>query len=408
MWRNLEFRRLWLANSVSSLGTQVTFLALPLTAISVLAAEPLELGILTACGTLPYLVVGLPAGVWTDRLRRKPILLMADIGRAVLLGLIPLLAWLGVLNIVHLYLIAFLTGTLSLFYDVAEEAYLPTIVENEELVAGNSQLAAIDTGAELIAPVVAGGLVQLLTAPIAVGLDALSFVWSAFWLGQIEKEEVAPAGNPNSNAWQEIKEGLTYLLNNPYLRAPMLTGLQWQLFGGMNDALLILFLTELLGLPAIAIGLMYAVGSLSALLLTPFSSWLTERFGPGRVVIGAGISLGCGWLIVLTASGQSWSAFAIIAVGMLFAGAGNMLWNVNDRTIRQVITPNQLLGRVNASGLFLTWGALPVGSLLGGLLGEWLGVRQTLLLSGLGVLTGVLWVIFSPVRTLEKLPTENS
>ncbi|MFH2103725.1 MAG: MFS transporter [Chloroflexota bacterium] len=404
MWKNIDYRRLWIANSVSSLGSQITFLALPLTAITLLHASPVQMGILTACGTLPFLIVSLPAGVWVDRLQRRPILITADIGRAILLGMIPLLALLGILHIKHLYLVAFLTGILSLLYDVTEETYLPAIVGSEHLVEGNSQLAAIDTTAEMTAPVIAGGLVQVLTAPIAIAIDAVSFLWSAFWLSRIQQQESKPAPIRQGGVWQEIREGIAYLVHNPLLRPSMLTGIQWQLFGGMTDALLILYLAVTLHLPPITIGLVYAVGSLSALVTTNFSKNATKKFGPGPITIGAALLLGIGWLIVPLAFGTSWMAFGMIAVGMLIAGAGNMLWNVTTTSITQTITPNRLLGRVNASSRFLTEGALPVGALIGGWLAEQWGLRPALLLSCSGVFLGVLWVWYSPLRSLCSFP----
>lgn len=404
MWQNFEFRKLWIANTVSSLGTQITVLALPLTAVTLLHASPAQMGILTACGTLPYLIVGLPAGVWVDRLRRRPILITADMSRAVLLGVIPLLAVLGLLHIEHLYLVAFLAGILSLLYDLAEEAYLPTVVERMQLVEGNSQLAAIDATAELTAPVVAGGLVQLLTAPIAIAIDAISFVWSAFWLSSIQQQEAKPVATGQGTAWKEIREGIAYLVQSPLLRPPLLTGVQWQLFGGMTDALLILYLAEILHLPPTAIGLVYAVGSLSALVTTNFTYKATRRFGPGPAGISAALLLGIGWLIIPLTVGTSWMAFGMIAVGMLFAGAGNMMWNVTTTSLTQAITPNRLLGRVNASSRFLTLGTLPLGSLVGGWLAEQWGIRPTLLLSCGGVFLGALWVWYSPLRTLYSFP----
>ncbi len=408
MWQNPDFRKLWIANSVSSFGSQITFLALPLTAVTLLHATPLQMGVLAACGTLPCLLLSLPAGVLVDRSRRRPLLVAADLGRAALLGLIPLLAMRGALRIEYLYSIAVLTGALSLLYDITEETYLPTVVEEDQLVEGNSRLAAIDTAAELSAPVVAGGLVQTLTAPIAVAVDAASFLWSAFWLGRIQKRETQPAPVAQGNLWQEMCEGVAYLMRHPLLRPSTLTGIQWQFFGGMTDALLILFLTETLGLPPVAIGLVYAAGSLSALITTRFSSRATQKFGPGPVAVGAALGLGLGWLIVPLAAGTPWVAFSVIAAGMFLAGAGNMTWNVTTASITQTVTPNRLLGRVNAGGRFLVEGALPIGALVGGwLAGRW-GLRPTLLFACGGVFMGVFWVWFSPLRTLPRPESGNS
>lgn len=404
MWNNLDFRKLWVANSVSSFGKEITFLALPLTAITLLHISPMQMGILTACETLPFLIISLPAGVWVDRLRRRPLLIMADIGRAIILGMIPALALLGTLRIEHLYMVAFLSGTLSLLYDVTEETYLPTVLGREQLVDGNSQLAIIDTTAELTAPVIAGGLVQLLTAPIAITVDALSYLWSAFWLSRIRQQENQPVPNKQSNAWREIRDGVVYLVRHPLLRPSTLTGMQWQFFGGMTDALLILYLVEILHLPSTTIGLVYAVGSLSALITTKLSGQVTRKFGPGPIAVSAALLLGFGWLIVPLAVGTPWVAFGIIGAGMFFVGVGNMLWNVTTTSITQTITPNRLLGRVQASNHFLTSGALPAGALIGGWLAEQWGLRLALLLSCAGVFLGVWWVWNSPLRSLRRFP----
>ncbi len=407
MWQNRDFRKLFTANLVSSFGSQITLLALPLTAISLLQATPLQLGILATCGTLPYLLLSLPAGAMVDRLRRRPILVACDVGRAAILSGVPLLVLLGWLRIEHLYLAAFLTGTFSMIYDISEESYLPSVIAEKELVQGNSQLAAIDASAEMAAPLFAGGLVQVLTAPFAVLVDALSFLWSALWIGRIRKQEAKPAPAPRAHFWREVREGLGYLLRHPLLRPPLLTGLQWQFFGGMKDALLILFLVDTLNLPPVAFGLVYAVGSFSGLVATRFSPRLTEKFGPGPVVIGAALILGIGWLFLPLAGGGPWAAFGIISLGMLLAGAGNMTWNVTTASLTQTITPNRLLGRVNASDRFITWGALPLGSLVGGWLAQQTDVRTAMLLAGVGVCLGVLWVWFSPLRRLRKFPKEG-
>ena len=405
---NADFRKLWIANTVSRVGSQITFVALPLTAVILLKATPLQMGILTACGTLPYLLLGLPAGVWVDRLRRLPLLINADIGRALLLATIPLFATLEKLSIEYLYLIAFSTGALTLVYDVTEEAYLPTIVEDEHLLESNSQLETINSMAQLLAPVIAGGLVQLLTAPIAILIDSISFGWSAFWLKRIKKQEIKSTPTQPDNLWLEIRDGLSFLLRNPILRPSLLTGFQWQLFGGMTDAIIILYLVETLHLPPAAIGLMYAIGSFSGLVASNFTNKAVAKFGLGHIVITSALILGFGWLFIPLAIGTSWAAFTIIATGMLFVGAGNTMWNILTSSINQAVTPNRLLGRVNASNLFLTWGALPLGSLIGGWLAEQWGLRSTLLLACGGILFGTFWVLFSPLRSLLKIPDKKN
>jgi MFS family permease len=408
MWVNRDFRRLWTANLVSSFGTQVTALALPLVAIAFLRASPMQMGVLTACGTLPYLLVGLPAGVWVDRLRRRPLLIAADLGRAVILASIPLLAVLDALHMVQLYLAAFLVGLLSLLYDVAEEAYLPAIIGRAELVEGNSRLAAIDSSAQLAAPVFAGGLVQWLTAPFAVAVDAVSFLFSAFWLSRIQRREAFPIQAAQRHLWQEMRAGMSYLLHHPLLRPSTLTGLQMQLTGGVIDALLLLYLVETLHLSPMAISLMFAFASMAGLTSTLFSGNVIQRFGFGPTVIGSALMIGVGWLAVPLAGLAPAFTFGVIATGALVFGAGNTISNVATASLTQTVTPNQLLGRVNASGLFLTSGVLPLGSLLGGWLGEQWGLLPTLWAACAGLVLAALWVWYSPLRHLHHLPPEQA
>jgi hypothetical protein len=402
--RNLDYRKLWLANLVSSFGSQITFLALPLTAVTWLAASPIQMGLLAACGTLPFLLLSLPAGVWVDRLPRRPVLIASDVGRALILGSLPLLAVFDLLRMETLYLAAFASGVFSLLYDITEEAYLPAVLDHDQLVAGNSQLAAIDSAAELAAPLIAGGLVQLLTAPIAIAVDAASFLWSAGWLSRIQKPEPLPQHRTGSSLWKEARQGLEFLIRHPLLRPPVLAGVQWQLFGGMLDALLILYLVEILHLPPLAVGLLYALGSFSALVVARFTQRAAQFFGPGPLIIRAGALLGAGWLVVALAGGSSWSAFALLAPGMLAAGAGNLLFNATSTALTQAATPSRLLGRVNASDRFFTSGALPVGALLGGWLGEVWGLRPAVILAGCGLLLGAAWLYWSPLRHLARMP----
>jgi MFS family permease len=407
LWSHPGFRRLWLGKTVSSLGSQITFVAVPLTAVLVLEASARQMGILTAAGTLPYLLLGLLAGVWVDRLPRRAILIAADIGRAIVLVTIPLAALLNRLAIGQLYLVAFLSGVFTLFYDVTEEAFLPSLIDRSRLIEGNSRMAAIDAVVTIAGPGIGGGLVQALTAPMAVIVDVVSFVVSATFLRSIRVTE-SPAVCPERGAGlrAEIAEGLCFVWQQPLLRAIVATSSTMQLFGGMFNALLALFLTRELGLPPAALGLMYAVGSASGLVGAGLGGGLTRRAGVGRVIVLAALAIGLGWLVVAAAQGGPAVAFAVIAGGITLAGLGNTLYNINTASLSQAITPDRLLGRVNASKLFVGWGALPLGSLIGGFLGEAIGLRTTLLFAGLGLASGFAWVALSPVRGRVSLETD--
>jgi MFS family permease len=399
LWHHLPFRRLWMAKLVSSLGSQITFVALPLAAVLVLEASARQMGILTAAGTLPYLLLGLPAGAWVDRLPRRAVLVAADLGRALVLVSVPLAAIMGVLRIELLYLVAFLSGVGTLAFDVAEEAFLPSLVTRDRLVEGNSRLAAIDSVVTIAGPGAGGGLVQLLGAPLAILSDVVSFLASALLLRGIRITGAPSVPAPaRANLWVEVGEGLRFLARQPLLRAVTATSATMQLFGGMFNALLALFLTRELGLPGAALGLLYAAGSASGLAAALAATRLTRRLGLGRVIVAAALAIGAGWLIVALAGDGLGRTVATLGAGILLAGMGNALYNINAASLAQTITPGHLLGRVNASRLFLAWGALPLGALLGGYLGQAIGLRPTVLLAGTGLASGCLWVFFSPVR----------
>jgi MFS family permease len=404
LWHNPNFRKLWVGRTISAVGSQITFIALPLTAVLLLNTSAVQMGILTAAVTLPYLLVGLPAGVWVDRLRRRSILITADVCRAVLLVTIPLVALLNLLRIEHLYLVAFLSGIFTVFYDVAEEAFLPSLIRREQLVEGNSKMAAMGSLVEITGPSIGGGLVQWLTAPVAIIADVLSFVVSALFLAFIRVAEPAPVyPEERRNLAAEIGEGLRFVLHHPLLRPVTGTTATFQLFGGMFDVLLALFITRELGLPPATFGLVYAIGSASGLMGAAFGERLTRRTGIGRMIVMAACAIGAGWLTMSFAQGTPVTAFAILAGGFVVAGLGNTLYNIGVASLSQAVTPDRLLGRTNATRLFIGWGTLPIGSLIGGFLGQAIGIRPTLLVAGIGLASGFLWVALSPLRKYVSL-----
>jgi predicted MFS family arabinose efflux permease len=275
------------------------------------------------------------------------------------------------------------------------------LVEHDQLVEGNSRMAAIDSVATIAGPSLGGGLVQALTAPIAIAVDVVSFVASGLLLSTIRAvESTSVPSQRRANLRAEIGEGLRFVLQHPLLRAVVGTSSTMQLFGGMFNALLALFLTRELELPPAALGLMYAMGSASGLVGAAFAERLTKRLGVGRVIVAAASAIGIGWLVVSTARSTPAAAFTAIGGGILVAGVGNTLYNINTASLSQAIAPDRLLGRVNATKLFIGWGALPIGSLAGGFLGETLGLRTTVLVAGIGLASGFLWVALSPVRGL--------
>lgn len=275
LWRHGDFLRLWAAHTVTQLGTQVSFIAIPLAAVVVLDASSAQMGVLTAIGSIPALVLGLFAGVWVDRLRRRPILIFADVGRGVVLATIPLAALFGVLGIWHLYVVLLLVGAMTLFFDVAYRSYLPSLVRRELLVDGNSKLEVSRSAAEIVGPGLAGGLVQVFTAPLAILFDALSFLLSAAFLARIRSAEPTPESRKNQEEGstaeeqgrilQEIRDGLRALTGNPTVRSLVSCTGTITFFNAVIEAVLVLYLVNTLGLSAATIGIIFSVGALASL-----------------------------------------------------------------------------------------------------------------------------------------------
>ncbi len=407
LWRHTDFLKFLVAQTISLFGSEITYLALPLLAALTLGASPAEMGVLTAAGTLPYLAFGLIAGVWVDRLRRRVLMVAADVGRSLLLISLPLAAWLGLLRIEHLYAVACFAGTLSLLFAAADNAYLPSLVGRGQLVEANSKLALSTTLSEGMGPGLASVLVQALTAPVAIVLDALSFGASAALLSSIRAEKsrsTCPA--EVTGVWQEVGAGLRFVIGEPLLRSTTALSALLQLGGGVTDALLVYYITATLGLPPTVIGLFFAVGSISALLASLFGERMTRRLGVGPTVIASVLLMGVGWLGVPLASGPTPMVVATMVSGGLLSAFGNTTYNINVASVRQAVTPDRLLGRVGSSNLFVGYGALPIGALLGGALASQIGVREALLIAMLVQLPLLLALMLaSPLPKLPALPS---
>ena len=408
LWRHPNFVKLWVGSTISLFGSQVTFLALPFTAALILHANALQMGLLTMANTLPFLLGGLFAGVWVDRLRRRPLLIGADIGRALLLGSIPLVAFVGHLRIEYLYVVAFLVGALTLVFDIAYGAFLPSLIERELLLEGNSTLQASTSVAEFAGPSLAGVLVQVFTAPVALLADAFSFLTSAAALFSLRIEEVPRKTEAEQqHFWHELVEGLRFVLNNSVLRALIASAGVLNFTGGVFDALLVLYVTRNLGLGAAFYGVMYTVGSLSGIGGAFLATWLTKRLGTAKVTSAAAILIAIGWLFIPLASGSLGVVIASIVVGMLIAGMGNTLFNIAAQTLVQTSTPDHLLGRVHSSDTFISMGSLPLGALLGGVLGNLIGLHSVLLAAAL-VRFVLLALFLTPLwKRKEETSTRN-
>jgi MFS family permease len=400
LWRDPEFMKLWTGQTISQLGSQVTLLALPLTAIVLFQASALQVGVLNTLLFLPFLLFGLPAGVWVDRLRRKPILIASDLGRFAILGSVPLASALGILHIEQLYVVAFASGILTVFFDVAYGAYLPTLIPRDRLVDGNSKLEISRSGAQIAGPGLAGILVQAFTAPVAILADAVSYLASVASLTLMRSAEPAPhrpAERPRMRA--EIGDGLRYVLGHPLLRPLLMCTGTLNFASGIYDAVLVLFAVRGLGLTPGAIGGILAVGNVAFLVGAFLSARIGRTLGVGRALIVAALLI-AGGMVLSPLAGPS-TAVPLLIASWSVSSFGGVIYNVNGRSLVQTITPDRMLGRTIATNRFVVWGTIPFGSLLGGVLGNRLGLRPTLWIAAGTAMVAFIGPLLSPVRRLR-------
>jgi MFS family permease len=406
LWRNRAFLTYWTASAISDVGSQVTALALPLIGALTLSATPWQMGILTASTTLPILLVGLFAGVWVDRLRRRPVLIAADVGRAVVLLTIPLASVRGMLTIELLCTVALLVGAMNVFFDLAHLAVLPALVEREHLVDGNAKLEITAAGAQVAGPSLGGALVGALGAPFAVLVDALSFAVSGLLIQRVRVAEPPPAPvAARPSMWAEIREGFRLVLAQPMLRAIMAASATMNFFGRMFLAVYVLYMTRDLGLSPVAIGLILATGGIGSLAGALVTGPLTKRFGPGPMLVLSQLAFGLTGLLVPLAILVPKIAIPMLVASEFGQWMAVIVYYVNAVSIRQAITADQMQGRVNATIRFLGGGMLPIGALVGGAVGGVIGLPWTLVIAELGALLGFVWLVLSPVRSLRALPS---
>ncbi len=454
LFHHPNFIRLWTAATVSLFGTQVSQIAIPFIAVILLHASPGEVGLLTTVEFLPFLLFTLPAGVWVDRFSKKRILVLGDLGRAVMLASIPIAWALGALTIWQLYLVGFVNGVMTVFFDVADQSYLPTILERDELVEGNSKLQVSQSAAAILGQPLGGGFVALLTAPVAVLIDAVSYVGSAALILSIreqakaavaavragpsvsetalatEADEIVPGApaaasliveaqaataEPAPSATEgetdsapgsmrrQIADGLRFITRHDYLGHIAATTATSNLFGNIGFAIFPVYAYNVLLLSPQAVGAMGGLGGAGVLVGALVASRVQARIGVGRtiVVTSAGSGL-IGLLFPLAALG---APLVLLSVAFFLTSIINVLYNISQVSLRQAITPEHFLGRMNATMRFLVWGTIPIGSLIGAGLSEVVGVQATIWISAILSLFTFLPVLFSKVRTIRTIPT---
>jgi MFS family permease len=402
LWRHRDFLLLWTGESVAQVGIMVSHLALPLLAATTLGATPWEMGLLVAAERGAFLLVGLPAGVLLDRVRRLPVMIGANLARFVLIASIPV-AWAAdVLTFSQLVAVALLAGVATVLFDVGYQSVLPAVVGRGGLVEGNAKLESTRAAAEAAGPALGGGLVQLVGAAAAVLVDAVGYLVSAAFLSRMRTRETVAPRDPARSLRAEMAEGLRYVVGHPLLRAIALCTGTANLFAGVLAAVSVLFLARELAQPPAVVGLVLAAGSAGGVLGAFTAGLWIRRIGQGRTVVTALLVTGpVAFVLPLAAAGPGLAWFAL---GMAAIAYGGVVYNVAQVSFRQAVTPDHLLGRMNASIRFLVWGTIPFGGLLGGALGELVGLRATLLVAAVGLVLCPVWVLASPLRRLRDLP----
>ena len=401
--RQPDFRRLWTGYAVSAMGSEVTVLAIPLAAALLLGASPMQMGLLTAAGTVPNLAIGLLAGVWVDRLpRRRPLLVAADLAAAAVLVTIPAAWLLGLLTVTQLVAVELAVGTCRVLFRPAYQSHLPDVVRREQLTTASGHLRAAESVAMLSGPGLGGLLVQLLTAPLAVLLDAVSFVVSALCIrGLRAPERVDPEPRPPRPLRRELAEGLGTVLGDPRLRAICGAAANLNLFGMLSMALFVVYATRELGFSAAMVGAVVTLGGAGALLGALLAPRVAARLGAGRTILLASGVFSVALFALPAASGPTWLELVVLGGSEAVAGAAVMLFDVTASGVTLTVVPAQLLGRVSSCNGFLTQGVKPLGALAGGVLGTALGLHPALWVAAFGATTTMLWTVCSPLRHRE-------
>jgi MFS family permease len=405
LWRHPDFMKLWSGQTISEFGTAVSQLALPTIAVLVLHASAFQVAALGTVEFLPFLLFTLPAGVWVDRLPRRAILLTGDLGRGALGVSVPIAYAAGVLTLGQLYVVGFLTGILTVFFDVAYQSYLPSLVDREQMVEGNSKLEVTRSGAQLVGPGLAGLLIKLATAPYAIVVDTASFLVSGGFLVAIRKHE-SPVENTEDGRrpgiWSELKEGLRYVLGHRLLRPQAISTGTSNFFSNLAFAIFIVYAYRRLGLSPFWVGVAGSLSALGWMGGAAASSRLQRRLGVNGATILGTLCVPPGMLLVPLAP-KSFPLPMLIAGGII-GSFGAVVYNIAQVSLRQTITPQRLQGRMNSVMRFLVWGTIPLGSLTGGALASSVGLRETLFIGAAGGFLNILPIVFSPIPKLRDFP----
>ena len=405
LFHHHDFRQLFLGDTISQLGTQLTMLALPVLAVRVLDADEFQMGLLTFCEFLAFLVIGLPAGAWVDRWRKQRVLVANDLIRALALGSLPLAWAFDVLTFAQVLIVALFIGCCTVFFDVAYQSYLPEIVEPEDIGEGNAKLQATQSVAMIGGPAIAGLAIKVMGAPLTIALDALSFLGSAFFIRRIKHEDTPPPRADRRPLHVEVREGLSFVLKHPLLWRITATTSISNFFSSMTGAMLVIFALNDLDLDAGHLGLAMGLGAAGGLVGAIVAPRVTRWVGEGHVIPLSAMLM---WPAEFLMPFAGIAILPVVAVTgyMLVETFSVVLYNVTQVSFRQRLCPRPLLGRMNASIRFLVWGVMPIGGLVGGLLGGALGARQVFWIGAFGAIVATLPVLISPLIKMRDMPRE--
>lgn len=404
LWRDRDFVRLWSAQAVSAFGARVTREGLPIAAILSLGAAPAQLGLLAALSHGPALIVGLAAGGFVDRRRRRGLMMAADLARALVLASIPLAALFDLLALPQLYVAAALVGAASVLFEIADHAYLPSLVAREDITRANASLSATESVAEIAGPALAGALFQVLAAPLAIAVNAATYLVSALFLTDIRKGEPQPHPEPHARWTDDVRLGFGTALSHPLVRPVFLSSWMQSLAGGMFGALYILFCVRTVGLNPGLLGLTIAAGGVGALIGAVVAGWLSKRLGVGPSFLGAQVLVALSIAIIPLSPAEPAHGMPFLVVSQVLGDAFGVATLILGTSLTQTVMPAGVLGRVNASFKAVNGGLAVVGALVGGLLGEAIGVRGAIWVGVAGLALAPLFSLPSPLRRLREMP----
>lgn len=395
LWRDQRFRRFWSAQGVSEFGDRITELALPLIAVTMLDASPSQVGFLTAAVWLPN-IASLFIGAWVDHRRdKRPLMIAADLIRTGLLLTLPIAYWLDLLTLTHLYVIAILAGTAHVLFNTAYASFFVRLVDRDHFLEANSKLSATRSISFMGGPALGGLLIQWLSAPVALVVDSLTFLFSATQLRRIESDP-APSDESAEPLWQRARAGMRYVLQHPYLRRSLGCSTTVNFFNLIGTALLVLFASRELELSAGTIGVALGIGAAGGLLGAVAATPLSRLIGVGPLIAVGTIVFPGSMAIAAVASGPSWTKVAALATAEFVGSFAVMCYDIPNNSLQATVTDEHMRSRVSGAYSTINYGIRPLGAVVGGFLGTWIGVRETLLVSAAGGLLSVLWLVGSP------------